>query len=78
MHPIALSVWRMIVFFEVVLNIGVGIKDFAIEGIITEDAFEPVIEMLENVVLIVCVNQFNKVKLIKNTKWKSDFVGFYA
>lgn len=34
-------------------------------------------EMLENVVLTVCVNQFNKVKLIKNTKWKSDFVGFY-
>lgn len=48
MHPIALSVWRMIVFFEVFLNIGVGIKDFAIEGIITEDAFEPVIEVLEN------------------------------
>ena len=34
------------------------------------------LEMLENVVLTVFVNQFNKVKLIKNTKWKSDFVGF--
>lgn len=48
MHPIALSVWWMIFFFEVFLNIGVGIKDFAIEGIITEDAFEPLIEVPEN------------------------------
>lgn len=68
MHPITLLLWWMIVRYEVFLNLSVGIQDFAFERIISEDAIEPVIEMLENVVLTVCVNQFNKVKPIKNTK----------
>ena len=41
--PVALSVRRVVVLFEVILNFGVGIQDFAFKGIIAEDAFEPVI-----------------------------------
>lgn len=40
---IALSVRRVVILFEVVLNFGVGIQDFAFKGIITEYPFDAIV-----------------------------------